>query len=239
MKNATILLIFISSFTFLNAQTTSYIESPYIEVNGFSEKEIVPDEIYIAITIKERKVGKEEITIEKQETDLTNAITSLGIPIKNLTLSDANADYIRVRWTKKDVISRKEFILKVKNAETLGRVFKKLDDLKIEDAYIEKVSHSKIDSLRQEIKIQAIKDAKKKADYLLEAIGEKTGSAQIVRESNARANITAQEIQSRGSRQSMGSYYIDGTKSVVKTSVVQYKKIKIQTSVYVKFKIQQ
>jgi hypothetical protein len=88
-------------------------ELPYIEVDGTAEKEVVPDEIYIGIIIHEKYVNKVKITIEEQEEKLKSGIKSLGIDLENLYLSDANADYVKVRWQKKDVLTMKEYTLKV------------------------------------------------------------------------------------------------------------------------------
>lgn len=76
---------------------------------------------------------------------------------------------------KERCVNKKEYTLKVKNAIELGRMFQELEKLEITDAFISKVNHSKIDSLRKEVRILAIKAAKDKADYLLTAIGEQTG----------------------------------------------------------------
>jgi hypothetical protein len=51
------------TFTNLAAQETEK-DAPYIEVTGMAEKEIIPDEIYIRIIIKERYDGRDKITIE-------------------------------------------------------------------------------------------------------------------------------------------------------------------------------
>ncbi len=48
-------------------QTKPTEEIPYIEVNGYAEKEIIPNEIYIGITLRERMENKEKVTIEAQE----------------------------------------------------------------------------------------------------------------------------------------------------------------------------
>ncbi|MBK5203519.1 MAG: hypothetical protein JJE45_07365 [Prolixibacteraceae bacterium] len=44
----------------IQAQTTNSI--PYIEVTGVKEPEIVPDEIFIQFTLKERYEGKAKIS---------------------------------------------------------------------------------------------------------------------------------------------------------------------------------
>ena len=152
--------------TFGQINSTKTEEQPYIEVIGTAEKEVVPDEIYIGIIIREKYVNKVKVTIEEQEEKLKSTVKSLGIDLTNLYLSDANADYVKIRWQKKDVLTKKDYTLKVSDATSVGQMFQELEKLEITDAFISRVGHSKIDSLRREVKIMAIKSAKDKADYL-------------------------------------------------------------------------
>ena len=85
LKTMTVLLLLTATVTVFGQTTTeNETEKPYIEVTGTAEKEIIPDEIYITITIKERHKGKEKITIEKQEIDLKEALKSIGVSLDNL-----------------------------------------------------------------------------------------------------------------------------------------------------------
>jgi uncharacterized protein len=240
LKTMTILLLLTATMTVFG-QTTSNTETekPYIEVTGTAEKEIVPDEIYIAITIRERQEGKEKITIEKQEADLKEALKNIGVSLDNLSLSDANANYVRVKWTKKDVITKNEYVLKVTDALTVGKVFEKLDELKILDAQISRVSHSKLEEFKKEVRIMAIKAAKEKADYLLNAIGEQTGKALKVYEQSPSYKIDDSYLNVRGARNEGSLYYVDGVKmsEADKDKIIQFEKIKLQAAIYVKFEI--
>ena len=240
LKTITIFLLLTTTFTVFGQTTTdSETEKPYIEVTGTAEKEIIPDEIYIAITIRERHEGKEKITIDKQEADLKEALKSIGVSLDNLSLSDANANYIRVKWSKKDVITKTEYVLKVGNALTVGKVFEKLDELKIVDAYISKVSHSKLEEFKKEVRVMAIKAAKEKADYLLTAIGEQTGKAMKVYEQSPTYEIDDSNLNIRGGRSESSFYYVDGIKMSEsdKDKIIQFQKIKLQAAIYVKFEI--
>lgn len=213
-------------------------EQPYIEVTGIAEKEIVPDEIYIGIIIREKYVNKVKVTIDEQEEKLKQAVKSLGIDVANLYLSDANADYVKIRWQKKDVLTKKDYTLRVLNAATVGQVFLELDKLEITDAFIIKVNHSKIDSLRKEVKIQAIKAAKDKADYLLAAIGEQTGKPLVIKENEMVPNNALSNISGRGLRQEEAGFFNDLDKlSNDNNKEIQFQKIKIKTSIYIKFLI--
>jgi len=210
-------------------------EQPYIEVTGKVEKEIVPDEIFITINLIERQEGKEKITIEQQEIDLKAALTSIGVPMNNLSLSDANANYMRVKWAKKDVIAQKQYLLKITDAPTVGKVFEKLDGLKINNARISDVSHSKIELYKKEARIEAIKAAKEKADYLLAAIGEDTGKALIAKESSE--FIDDGNLNIRGSRSTSSFMFVDGIKSRGAVQELQFRKITLYASIYVKFAV--
>ena len=147
MKKQLILsLLFFLSIT-VSAQENS---PPHIDVMGTAEMEVVPDEIYIAISIHERTEGREVLTVEQQESNLKDALRALGINLNNLELSDANADYIRIKWRKKNVVSRTDYRLKVGDAFMLSKVFEQLDKLNIKDARIVKVSHSNIKAFEKE-----------------------------------------------------------------------------------------
>lgn len=209
---------------------------PYIDVTGTAEKEVVPDEIFISIVLRERYENKEKMTIDIQEEKLKTSLKDIGIDIKNLALSDANADYVKIKWKTKDLLTQKEYTLKVTNGEAVGKVFGILDKLTINDAFVLKVSHSLIDSLKKEVKIKAIQAAKAKADYLLAAIGEKTGKAIVVEERDyalfQQQNRFLNEVVVNSNYSNQGLNYKDKEEDVI-----QFQKIKIQSGVYVKFLI--
>jgi hypothetical protein len=155
---------------------TEEIKKPFIEVSGTSETEVTPDEIYVTITLQERTESKEKLTIEKQEEDLKAGIKELGIDISNLVLNAANADYRKIKAKQKDVVTSKCYNLKVGNADMVDKVYKLLDKINAYDAYISKLTHSKITELTKENRIKAIKAAKDKAGYLAMAVGNYIGS---------------------------------------------------------------
>ncbi len=233
-----IILLLTSLSVFAQTQELKIDERPYIEVTGNAEKEIVPDEIYISIKIKERYEGREKITIEQQDAAFKEALKSIGISLENLFLSDANADYVKVKWRKKDVIAGLNYILKVGDAVTLGQVFEKLDEIKILDASISSTNHSKMVEFRKEVRILAIKAAKEKADYLLAAIGEEVGQALEVYEKSINKVYNYDEgagLNVKGARAT--AYYIDGVRVGEEAKAIEFKTIKLRASIYVKFGI--
>ena len=242
MKTKKLILQFIISFllstiTVLGQTSSNKIEEvPYIEVAGISELEVIPDEIYIGIIIRERYVNKEKITIEEQEAMLLKALKQIGLDLTNLFLSDANSNYVRIRWQKNDVLTKKEYSLKVSNATEVSQVLNELEKIEINEAFISKVNHSKIDSLKKEVRIQAIRSAKEKADYLLKEIGEETGKPIVISENKLNNYAGGIEMELKSLPGVVGSNDYQ-TKMKAEDTYLQFQKIKLVSNIYVKFSI--
>lgn len=222
------LFIFLFPF-FSHAQEQARPESGYIEVTGNAREEVVPDEIFLTITIRERLLNNVKVTLEEQERILKSSLTSLGIDQGNLTLSGAQAAYIRVPLHKKNLLKTREYSLKVRDAAQVEEVFGVLEEMKITDAFIDRVNYSGLDSLRKEVWIKAIKAAREKADYLLAAIGQQAGPAFFVREENGSRAASARR------RYRADEHY--GEKEEPEEAI-QFKKIEVESNVFVKFQIQ-
>lgn len=219
-----------------NAAAQDINERPYIEVTGTAEDYFMPNEIHVHITISERLEGKEKATLAQQETALSHALANFKLPKMNL--KDASSNYVEIKWKKDQNLAKAKYNLILSNAKQVAMVFEILDSLQIQNAYIGSVSHTRIDSLNQVMRIRAIQAAKTKAQYLVSAINEPLGKPLVIREvmgngykamnSNAHLNV-------RGARSDSEYYYIDGVAS--KEVPVTFQKLKIQKSIYIKFEI--
>ena len=238
MKKAFITLAVILFITpFIKAQNPAS-EKPFIDVTGIAEMEVVPDMIYIKFILSERNSGKSKVSIQEQEDSLKSALKSVNINLENLFLNDASSQYVKVYWKKDDVLTSKGYTLLVNSAKDIGKVFFELDKLKIDNAFIAKVDHTKIKEYRKEVRIDAIKAAKEKANYLLNAIGNQTGTPLIVRENSIRdKQIQLANTNIRGSRSEAQYTYVNGVKVKSAENQIQFEKIKIVYSVFVKFEI--
>jgi uncharacterized protein len=243
MKKITFFTLLLIS-ALVKAQVNSVIpqsipEKDVIEVTGTVEEEIMPDEIYVKITIREKMDAREKITIEQQEEKLKTAVTGSGIDIKNLSVSDLSADYIRVKWNKKDVMSKKEYVLKTTNTTQLKLFYKELDKIDIEDADIFRVTHSKLDSIKKAVRIKAIKAAKDKATYLLTSINENVGKCLLVQEqatSTTRENYNVNAFYAKSNSYYQNARFLDGSDDK-NDEEIGFKKIKVSYSIFCKFEI--
>lgn len=183
MKYILILTAFVLTLKVAEAQ---YVqpgqEKPFIEVVGSGEMEIVPNEIYISFTLKERMDGKNKITIESQEAEMKKQLQKAGFNLDKLSLADASADYVTVKRKNKEVLASKNYLMKVATTKEVASVFEVLDNVQALNGDIIRVAHSEIEKYRKEVKILAVKAAKEKAGYLLEAIGESVGKPLMIQE---------------------------------------------------------
>ncbi len=212
-------------------------EKPYINVTGVAEQAVVPDEIYIRISITERYEGRDKVSIEAQENEMVDKIKALGININDFSLSAADEVYRKAKSFKRDVMGKRNYELKVGSADMAGKVLDTLEAMKIVNASVVRFDYSKKDELKKELQIEAIKAARNKAQYLLEAIGQRAGKPIFVEEVTGKLNNN--EVHNFAER---GQYYIvDGIQSnedVYSPVQFEFRKIVYKYAVNARFLIE-
>ena len=158
------------------------LSKPFIEVTGTSSLEVMPDKISISIILTNKIIDKQQFNIQEQEKKLKQVLIENKIDLSFLSLVTSLSQIITKKEKEIGFEVIKIYMLQLSSAEQVSKIFRELQDLNIKEASIEKVEHSKIDSLRKEVRISAIKAAKNKAEYLLDAIGEQIGKPIEVRE---------------------------------------------------------
>ena len=159
-----------------------------IEVTGSAEVEVTPDIIYLGISLKEYfkdNNSKKKVEIEELEKQLQTAVLNAGIPKENFMIN--NISSYNFYWNKKknpDFLASKQYRIKVTDLNKFNQIMSAVDPKGIEYSNIESYDYSKIETLKSELKIKALKAAKTKASYLAESIGEKLGGALEIQEIN-------------------------------------------------------
>ncbi len=149
----------------------------FVNVTGTAERQIVPDEIYLSITIDENST-KGKVTVAEQERKMIQALRNLGIDVeKDLRVGDIAGDLQTYILRKDRVLTTKTYSLKVGDATTLANVFKILADLGISNAAVTKATRSDIEQIRMELRADAMRKALANAKALAEAIGQTVGKA--------------------------------------------------------------
>jgi uncharacterized protein YggE len=153
-----------------------------IEVSGTAERMVVPDQLTFRITLAERLGNRGKITIEQQEAQLRTELEKIGVDVaKDLSIYDISARYVRQRRLK-DVLARQDYRLVVRDLNKVAPLQDVADRINVSSLDLVIAENTRIDDIRRELRIEAIKAAKAKAEYLMQAIGGKVGSAIFVKE---------------------------------------------------------
>ncbi len=182
MKSILFLALIAMSWS-VSAQELFKMHKKKIEVRGTAEKEVVPDEIYLRITLKEYKSGGKKVEMNQLEAGLLRAVRQLKIDEKDLTVD--NIFGYNWNWRKKrsdEFLASKSFRLKVNDLKFVNDLVDKMDSEGVNQINIAETTHSKIDEYKMELKAVALKAAKEKAGYLLGSIDEKLGGALEIQE---------------------------------------------------------
>jgi hypothetical protein len=209
-----------------------------ISVTGTAEMEIVPDEIYVSITLQEYKEGGNKIVMETLEKAMREVINTMKIDAKNLTIEGSYGyrNYIPKKHKQKDFFLSKTYQLKMSDLSKYNELIDRLDDEGISQVYISRTHHSKMEEFKKQLKINAIKAAKEKASYLLLAINEQLGEALEVNDQESNENFPMYNVRANRmyKAEAMGS--ADAVSNWAEPAI-EMKTIKITCQVNVVFAI--
>jgi len=143
-----------------------------IEVTGTAEQEVTPDIINVSISLQE--YGK--VTIDQLEKQLEDAVRDAGIPKEDFTVNNISA-YNYKYQKKKDpaFMASKQYGIRFHNLNKFDQIIAKIDPKGIQSTNIDSYDYSKMDALKNELKLKALMSAKSKATYLLAGLNETLG----------------------------------------------------------------
>lgn len=212
MKTFVVLVtLWLSGILAISAQEDN--NSRYIEVTGSSETEIIPDEIHFMITIKEywqeefEKKSKPEdyqtkVPVNEIEHNLMSALKQAGIDPSDIQTKEVG-DYWRERG--KDFLISKTFDIKLQNPDQINRIIQTVNTKGIQSMNIGELKNKDLQAYRKQGKIEALKAARQKADYLVAAMGQKLGNVLRIVEPEERS-FSYFQPQSAMSNVAMPSY---------------------------------
>lgn len=210
----------------------NFIDQNYIEITGKAEMEVTPDLIYLQIILNEKEY-KSKQGLDDIEAKMMNKLTEIGVDIKkDLSIMDFTSNF-KSQLFSKDVVLSKHFQLILHDTKTLQSVFLEFQKLGISNITIEKTEHSKIEQLRKEVKVKAIKAAKEKAELLASALNQNIGKALYIQEAdNFNPNLVSNVFYRnpavlKSKNQDTQLMYED----------IEFEKIKIESTILVRFEL--
>lgn len=167
-----------------SAYAQDFGKAPFIEVTGKAEKYVAPDEISLSIVINEKDYAKKQ-SLESLEKDMLAALKKVGIDTKKqLTVVDMSSDFMNRKWRKGDIKLSKAYKLNVTSAKQAAKVMMALDEVGISEVSISQIKCTKMEQYKDEARAEAMKDAKRKAKILTDAIDQPLGKAIYISEND-------------------------------------------------------
>lgn len=165
-------------------QMKNFIDQPYLETMSRVDTMVTPDHLYLSISILESDT-KGKKTIEELEPEMAKTLKSMGIDLdKQLSLADFSSNFEKYFFKRQGVLQSKNYELLVYDAASVGRVMYELENIGISNVNLSRAEYSKVDELKMELKIKAIKKAKADSEKLAESIGQKIGKAIYISDMN-------------------------------------------------------
>jgi uncharacterized protein len=245
----TILICTIISFQ--NFAQTNPAVNPFpktISVTGSADMEIVPDEIYVNITLREyQKKGEDKKDLETIKAAFLENCKAANLPDSIISIESYNGytDYYKFKKASQQRvrnIGMNDLIVYQINFNSVAQMdalIERLDEDATQSFSIVQLSHTKAKEYRKQLKIQAIKAAKEKGIYLTEAIGEKLGAAITIVEPQEDIANAKNAIDNMTLRSNIGYDPKKSTETFSdRFSGVGFKKIKYRYTVDVLFALQ-
>ncbi len=210
----------------------------FIEVNGSSEMNVEPDEIRFQIGIEEywkeeyqkgktRRDFVTKIPLEEIEKNLITALTEIGI-VKNQIIVHRVGQY----WSGSGSNFKKNKVVELilTDFSLVDTILQKVKVRGVNSMKISELKNKDLTKFRKDVKIEAIKAARRKAGYLLESVDEHLGGLISVFELDNNSNYfwRPQDMKSNSRLPSNRNDSKD----------VNIRKIKLRYEIKVRFEIQ-
>ena len=235
MKKSFLIFVMFFVWNLFSAQK-NFLDQPYIEVGASVDTLVVPDKIYVSITLNEAD-SKNKKSVEEQEKQLETILKKLKINTdKDLSVLGFSSDFKKYFLKGQNILKTKKYSLLVRDAYTLGNVIISLEEAGISNTEVEKVEYSKSKELLLELKSEAVRKSRITADKLVKPLNQKAGKALYISDTNYGGiedyeyvtvrNIALQEMDYK--KESASEEFL---------RKLDFQKIKFSTTVYVKYQL--
>ena len=250
MKKITTVFTSLLFFNLLFAQTQPTTQPgcyPFpktISVTGSASMEVIPDEIYVQVDLREyKKKGEDKVELDKIKSDFLANCKTAGIAENDISVASYDGYNMANIWRRRkkdpELLSSISYQIKFNTTKMMDDLVNSLDDQATNNFRITRTSHSKIVEYRRQLKVQAVKAAREKAVYLTEAVNEQLGQAIEINEPDESTSSDVLSNAYRNNYKSLGEnslVRLDQSKNGyygVTDEGVDYRKIKLRFEVKV------
>ena len=155
-----------------------------VVVNGYAERKVTPDKFTIAITISETDT-KGRISLDEQEKAIIKSLKSAGFDTDEaLRLKNNYSSYMR-----RGALATRDYELVVHGAERLSVALATLEELNLHSVSLSRATCTNLDAIREELRREAMRDAKHNAEVLAGAIEQEIGPCTYIHDYNSNGDV--------------------------------------------------
>ena len=200
----------------------------YVEVTGYAEREVAPDTFYLTIVLDE-SASKNKMSVDKQQRELIKTLQSLGVDTDSqLTMVDLSGEYT---FKKKNTVTTARYRLKLSSVSDVQGVCLTLSEKGISNISIYSITNSHINEIRNEIRAEAVVNARSKATLLAEAVGQRVGDCIRIQDYSRDSSVEEITFAVRQSK-----VMLDTAESIAEDEdALEFKPIKVTANVGARF----
>lgn len=155
-----------------------------VVVNGYAERKVTPDKFTVAITISETD-SKGRISLDEQERSIIKSLKSAGFDTDEaLRLKNNYSSYKR-----RGALATRHYEFVVHGAEELSNAFAVLEELNLHSVSLSSATCTNLNAIREELRREAMRDAKHNAEVLAGAIEQEIGPCTYIHDYNSNGDV--------------------------------------------------
>lgn len=205
-------------------------ERDEVVVNGYAERKVTPDKFTIAITISETDT-KGRVSLGEQERSIIKSLKSAGFDTEEaLRLKNNYSSYMR-----RGALATRDYEFVVHGAERLSVALAALEELNLHSVSLSRATCTNLDAIREELRREAMRDAKRNAEVLAGAIEQEIGPCTYIHDYNSNGDVYFSVNRAMKSR----AYAMDSVTEglVVEAEPMEFAETTISHTIQAKFQL--
>lgn len=146
-----------------------------ISVTGYASKVVVPDQIFVSLSIQEFLEGEQKVDIRQLEDRLFSVIRQLNMEDKDIQLDNLTGYTNYAYDGKAEFLLSKTYSIVFRSLDALIQFSNRLGEMGVTTINVNNFGHSKLKDYLKDLKVQALENAEQEAEEILKITGKKLG----------------------------------------------------------------
>ncbi len=179
MKRMILAVAMLAMAVCVKAQEVTPSKNSYIEVTGYAEKEVAPDQFFLSILLNESELSS-RTTLSEREDDMISGFKGAGIDISKLKITSMGVEI----ESRRRADSAIKYQIELTSEEQLVKALRILDQVKANQVRLERTACSQMASMRESARREALLNAKSVAESYAADLGQTLGACFFVRDNS-------------------------------------------------------